>query len=61
MWWRLMIKDHNISPSEAWKLDMVDICCIADHKFESNQDTSMMVNAQRKANGMSEGLLRNKV
>lgn len=56
-----MIKDHNISPSEAWQLDMVDICCIADHKFESTQDTSMMVNAQRKANGMSDNLLKNRV
>lgn len=56
-----MVKEHGISPSEAWKLDMVDICCIDDRKFESEQDASMMVNAQRKANGMADHLFKNKV
>ena len=56
-----MIKEHGISPTEAWKLDIVDIYCIEDKQIEQKQDTSMMLNARRLANGIKPEDLKNKV
>ena len=56
-----MIKEHGISPTEAWKLDIVDIYCIEDKQKEPKQDTSMMLNARRLANGIKPEDLKNKV
>ena len=56
-----MIKEHGISPTEAWKLNIVDIYCIEDKQIEPKQDTSMMLNARRLANGIKPEDLKNKV
>ncbi len=56
-----MIKEHGISPTEAWKLDIFHIYCIEDKQIEQKQDTSMMLNARRMANGIKPEDLKNKV
>ena len=59
--WKAIVKELNIAPSEAWSLDVVEIYTLFDKKIESPQDLSFAVNAQRKANGMPEELLKNRV
>ena len=57
-WWRLCVKEFNISPSEAWSLDMVEIKNLIN---ESNNpiDTSVMLNYERVKNGASKRWLQN--
>tara|TARA_R110002020_G_scaffold58268_1_gene159739 strand:+ start:1359 stop:1526 length:168 start_codon:yes stop_codon:yes gene_type:complete len=45
----------KIAPSEAWGLDYVELAMLADIKQKVIQDTSHMVNAQRRMNGMTQG------
>ena len=49
----------NIQPSEAWKLDLVEIMKLSDAKEISNQDTSLTINAQRIQNGAPKEWLQN--
>ncbi len=54
-WWKYLIKDHGVSPSEAWNMSYNDALYLAEIKSKS--DVSMMVNAFRKQNGASEEFL----
>ncbi len=56
-----MIKEHGISPSESWALDMCEIYAIIDKKVDEEQDGSYMLNEIRKMNGMPESLIKNMV
>lgn len=60
-WWTRLIKEHGLSPSEAWKMDIVEIQQLEDNKKESEQDASIMINAIRKMNGMSDELIKNRI
>ena len=57
---RICVRQLNISPSEAWRLDIVDIIQLLDNENKEEIDTSIMLNYQRQLNGASkEWLLKN--
>ena len=60
-WFKASIKELKISPSEAWKLDFVELMHLFDHVEVAKQiDTSLMLNFERVTNGASkEWLLQN--
>ncbi len=58
-WWKYAVNELKISPSEAWKLDYIELKLLTNQDDKSIQDTSFMVNAQRKLNGMGEDELKN--
>jgi len=41
----------KIAPSEAWSLDFLEVRYLFDLKSEQKQDLSLMLNAERMANG----------
>jgi len=51
-----IVKDLNISPSEAWQLDLVEISYLSEMSKE-NIDLTVMLNAERKINGASQSWL----
>tara|TARA_R110001632_G_scaffold76656_1_gene173889 strand:+ start:557 stop:736 length:180 start_codon:yes stop_codon:yes gene_type:complete len=57
---RLCVRQLGISPSEAWKLDIIDINQLVNNENKEEIDTSIMLNYQRQLNGASkEWLLKN--
>ena len=58
-WWKHAVKELNITPSEAWALDYVELATLAEVKGKSQQDTSFMVNAIRMGNGCPRDKLKN--
>ena len=51
------VKSLNISPSESWHLDMMEITRLADHK-QPDIDLSQMLNFERIKNGASKEWLQ---
>lgn len=54
-WWKYLIKEHSICPSEAWGMSYIDAIYLSEAKGRA--DVSKMVNAFRKQNGASEEFL----
>lgn len=52
------MKELSIAPSEAWKLDLMEIRHLSDQK-QSSIDLSLMLNHERKLNGASKEWLQN--
>ena len=50
----MLVNDLKIAPSEVWKLDLVEIAYLLQSDAEAKSNTPwMMINAQRKMNGLS--------
>jgi hypothetical protein len=51
----VLVNDHKIAPSEVWQLDYPEIYNLLDMVHNANNaDISMMINAERKANGAKD-------
>mgnify|MGYP003676936524 FL=1 len=48
---KLSVNHLKIAPSEAWKLDLVEIHQLIDNQESNEIDTSIMLNFQRVQNG----------
>jgi hypothetical protein len=48
---KLSVNQLKIAPSEAWKLDLVEIYQLIDNQESNEIDTSIMLNFQRIKNG----------
>lgn len=58
-YFKYCVKDLGISPSEAWKMDLMEISHLSDSK-QSDIDLTVMLNFERKLNGAtSEWLTKN--
>ena len=55
-WWKACV-DRQISPSEAWKLDFVEVRKLLEQEDKS-MDLSIMLNYERAANGASKTWLQ---
>lgn len=53
----MCVNDLKIPPSEVWYLDMLEITHLSNMK-QSNIDTSLMLNFERKQNGASQEWLQ---
>ena len=58
-WWRHAVKVLSVSPSEAWRLDYLELMVLSEIESKTSQDLSFTVNAQRMANGCKKSKLRN--
>jgi hypothetical protein len=58
-WWRHSVKELSIAPSEAWRLDYVELLVLSEIESKSTQDLSFTVNAQREMNGCKRSQLKN--
>lgn len=58
-WWKFAVKSQSIQPSEAWKLDYVELVTLGEIKQSSTQDASFMVNRERMQNGCKKSQLKN--
>ena len=58
-WWRYAVTTLSIAPSEAWNLDYCELSILSESTSKSRQDGSLMVNAQRRINGMLESEVKN--
>ena len=56
-YWKACITEMKIQPSEAWTLDFNEIKYLFDLKSEQKQDTSLMLNFERKQNGATNEFL----
>ena len=56
-WWRVLVKEYKIQPSEAWQMDFEEIKVLAEISTEQKQDLSFMLNYERKQNGAGEDIL----
>lgn len=54
-WWKLLVKQESITPSEAWAMSVIDAIYLVEMK--SQKDTSLMVNTIRKMNGATSKYL----
>ena len=62
-YWRVFkicVNHLKIAPSEAWKLDIVDVIQLLDQDDKTEIDTSIMLNYQRISNGASKSWLHSK-
>jgi hypothetical protein len=60
VWFKLCVKNLSIQPSEAWKLDFVEMYYLFDQEKNNTDDMSVMLNFEREINGASkEWLLKN--
>lgn len=44
----------KIQPSEAWRLDFVELMQLTNQESNNKSDISIMLNFERKANGASK-------
>jgi hypothetical protein len=52
-WWRYCVKTLQIAPTEAWKMDFVEISHLMDEEHKTtNIDVSVMLNYERVKNGV---------
>ena len=58
-YFKYSVKLLNISPSEAWNLDMVEIDCLSENK-DTSLDLTIMLNYEREKNGASKEWLTQK-
>jgi hypothetical protein len=56
---KLSVNQLSIAPSEAWKLDLVEIYQLIDSQKSNEIDTSIMLNYQRIQNGADKLWLQN--
>jgi hypothetical protein len=56
---KLSVNQLKIAPSEAWKLDLVEIYQLIDNQESNEIDTSIMLNFQRIKNGADKLWLQN--
>lgn len=56
---KLSVNHLKIAPSEAWKLDLVEIYQLIDSQKSNEIDTSIMLNYQRIQNGADKLWLQN--
>jgi hypothetical protein len=57
--YKKMVKEFNIAPSEAWNLEIIECFKLLDMKMEQKQDLSLMLNYKRLQFGASyEWLMR---
>jgi len=55
----LCVKTLNLQPSEAWKLDFVEMYYLFDQEKNNPDDMSVMLNFERETNGASKKWLLN--
>jgi len=55
----MCVSDLSIAPSEAWKLDIVEIAQINFNASNEKADMSVMLNFERIHNGASKQWLQN--
>lgn len=58
-WFKYAVKELKIQPSEAWKLDFIELMYLADQENSNTTDLSIMLNFERKLNGASKEWLQN--
>ena len=56
-YFKFLVKEENIAPSEVWKLDMPTIKVLLSEHIKEPMDLSIMLNAERRANGASSEFL----
>jgi hypothetical protein len=56
-WWKVCVTQLKIQPSEAWKLDFKEIKILMELGDAHQQDTSLMLNFERKNNGATNEFL----
>lgn len=52
-YFKYCVKELKISPSESWRLDLVEISHLSDNK-QNNIDLTVMLNFERKINGATK-------
>jgi hypothetical protein len=55
---RLCVNELKIAPSEAWKLDLVEVIHLLNQDKNQGVDASIMLNHQRVKNGASKEWLQ---
>ena len=55
-WWKYLVEEKKISPSEAWHIRIIDAMYLAEIKVK-DVDQAFYVNEIRKMNGASEEFL----
>jgi hypothetical protein len=58
-WWKYAVKTLELAPSEAWRLDYVELLVLSEVEAKTNQDMSFTVNAQRMMAGCKKSQLKN--
>ena len=53
-WFKVCVNHLKIPPSEAWKMDLVEIIKLSDDGKRSDIDLSLMLNFERIKNGASK-------
>ena len=56
-WWKVCVNQLSISPTEAWKLDFVEVKKLLGQE-DKTMDLSVMLNYERAANGASKEWLQ---
>ena len=54
---KTLVKDEGIAPSEVWGLDIQSVKVLLGEKIKPEMDLSIMLNAERQANGASREFL----
>lgn len=58
-WWSYCVKELKIPPSEAWRMDYVEISHLLESP-KSDIDISLMLNYERVQNGAKQEWLQRK-
>lgn len=57
-WFRICVKQLNLQPSEAWRLDFQEIKYLLEIENKGQPDLSVMLNYERIQNGASKEWLQ---